>query len=201
MTNPETSSDLVKALKWRLIHDESGMPIWRASKPFGSSYHVEGRDMDQWEWMGTIYDTAQAAQAACQADYTTKILSAIDPTTIERLTVARDEARTEATAWANKALQEVGALRSDLDEALETIGRGIMRLPAGGRADGLLEGISDLRRRAEAAESLNARQAEALKVITTHHSARTDFSGTTDTLHEIREIALAALATESSNGQ
>lgn len=67
----------VKGLEWTLIHDETGMLIWCASKPFGSSYHVEGRDMDQWEWMGTVYDHIDAAKDAAQTDYEQRILSAL----------------------------------------------------------------------------------------------------------------------------
>jgi hypothetical protein len=74
---PAIGEVAVKPLDWLLHHDETGMPVWRAKKPFGSSYHVEGRDLEQWEWMGTIYDHIEAAKADAQADYEARIRSSL----------------------------------------------------------------------------------------------------------------------------
>mgnify|MGYP006173072459 CR=1 FL=1 len=61
-----------------------------------------------------------------------------------------------------EAHSTIAALRGKLDEALDTLGRIIMSLPPGTRADGALAGVKVLRQRAEtaeAAENLGAHRA------------------------------------------
>jgi hypothetical protein len=180
MTNPETSSDLVKAIEWgttsygkpeaftvagtyRVYESVSGG--WSASR---GGLHGQVLEVGDGR---TNFATLDEAKAAAQADYTARILSAIDATTIERLTAERD-----------KALVTCRSLRGSLESEI---------------ASG-----DEARREHMAAESLNARQGEVLKraaPIVAFHAGVVDKSVSSLAALNIHN-ELAALATENSNG-
>jgi hypothetical protein len=153
--NPETSSDLVKRLEWR--RSFSGMT--RADSIVGCYEIWTYHDAGEWFWKRegsserAVADE-EVARSEAQADYAARILSAIDATTIERLTEAVD------------------------------------------CRDMLLD---QMKSRAEAAESLAARQAEALKEIESHIEALRPLKTAPAVVGVINWLHRLA-ATESSNG-
>lgn len=199
MTNPETSSDLVKRLEWQ--QSGFGGSIWRAHSMLGihrvamgstAGWSFEGYDGTE---VNQRADTVEDAKAACQADYAARILSAIDATTIERLTAERDE---DAARW--QKLRDLFGMDGWYDGKWQGI-------PEPNSILTHIEFIANERARlllaSVVAESLNARQAEVLKAIADRATemqpnSAGDYARCFGDLLRFIETR-AALATESSN--
>lgn len=222
MTNPETSSDLVKRLEWiNTIPERSEVKsivgLYFAYAEGAWTSPITGHHFD----VGTI----ETAKAAAQADYATRILSAIDATTIERLTAEWTfcpECGSEEVRYEEGRHKQCAACGqewfSDLNY-VDVVQKNLCRLTA--ERDEYAQAVKDQAAiarwniaRAEAAESLAARQAEALNwamdEIDVLSNKLNDFAypqgmamvGRRDQLDNYRKAvdARRALATESSNG-
>ncbi len=198
MTNPETSSDLVKRLEFGAAQHPKRLQAVSIVGTYivtrrGSKYSLM-RHSDEFGHALGLFDFPEAATSVAQADYTARILSAIDATTIERLTAERDELRARLFPYADdkqiSGMSWGGFYLIGNDKSIKELRR------IEHRAAQLEEFRAAFDERIAAAESLNARQAEALKRI-----AELRFvEDANEPFDDALDIADAALATESSNG-
>ncbi len=181
MTNPETSSGLVKRLKW--VTDEfRSMEVAASVLGPYCAWQIgdTGCYLQPNAASGTLCGTTIAeAKAAAQADYTARILSAIDATTIERLTADLAALKIESSKFAH-----------GMDKAREE------RDAAERRSEAFWKP------QVEALSALNARQAEALKDAVLDAIER-QYNGTAkpeygDMINAVVAAFARALATESS---
>lgn len=70
-----TDRPAIKPLEWKKIKVD-GEIMFRARKPFGSSYYITEL-LEAYDWNGQTFDTIEAAKAAAQADYESRIRSCL----------------------------------------------------------------------------------------------------------------------------
>jgi hypothetical protein len=115
-------SKLVKPLVWRECGDTDGVPEWKANSLIGqysvryviplTAYHVYGGGVSP---LPSRYRDDDLAKAAAQADYTARILAALDPEVLARWRDEAVQAEREACAetveslWAYRTCSEVAA--------------------------------------------------------------------------------------------
>jgi hypothetical protein len=115
-------SKLVKPLEWRECGDVDGVPEWKANSLIGqysvryviplTAYHVYGG------WVSPLpsrYRDDDLAKAAAQADYTARIIAALDP---EALAKIRADALREAAAKAKEIADQYVGYMSRIEKAI-----------------------------------------------------------------------------------
>ncbi|WP_201270452.1 hypothetical protein [Sinorhizobium meliloti] len=70
-----TDRPAIKPLEWKKIKVD-GEIMFRARKPFGSSYYITEL-LEAYDWNGQTFDTIEAAKAAAQSDYESRIRSCL----------------------------------------------------------------------------------------------------------------------------
>lgn len=85
MTDTAARPDMVRELEW----SEDACGNWHGSHEFGGEFIQKwsnvAASIEAFEWEGTEYNTEDAAKAAAQADYASRIASALSPAFIERM--------------------------------------------------------------------------------------------------------------------
>jgi hypothetical protein len=119
-------SKLVKPLVWRGCGDTDGVPEWEANSLIGqysvryviplTAYHVYGG------WVSPLplrYRDDDLAKAAAQADYTARVISALDPEALAKIRAdaLREAAERAQNRWAIRKEHAAALYEMDYPEA------------------------------------------------------------------------------------